>query len=121
MGDARAFMRGVRGPVAPDDNRPPVNAAERSALRTMRREARAAGALLANRGRGGLSPSLVLGVMRRDGFTCKVHGDKGEGDNRDEGDDASRDHTTPPRACLDGGRARLAETRRSAHRSPYRA
>lgn len=53
---------------------------ERAALRTLRVEARHAGTLLSNRGIGGLPPSLVLGVMRRDGYACKVHGDRGEGD-----------------------------------------
>lgn len=50
---------------------------ERLALHRLRSEARAASAHLKNRGRGGLSPSLVLKVFRRDEFTCKVHGDKG--------------------------------------------
>ncbi len=51
------------------------------ALRSLRAEALAAGATLAGNGRGGLSPSLALGVMRRDGYRCKVHGDAGDGDN----------------------------------------
>lgn len=59
----------------------PLSPGERQALRTLRMEARASGAVLANGGKGGLSPSLVLGVMRRDEYTCKVHGDKGEGNN----------------------------------------
>lgn len=50
------------------------NAQERRALRTLRREARAAGATLASNGEGGIAPSRVLGVMRRDGFACKVCG-----------------------------------------------
>ncbi|KKN72064.1 hypothetical protein LCGC14_0414590 [marine sediment metagenome] len=54
---------------------------ERKALARLRREAKKAGATLRNYGRGGLPPSLALGVMRRDGFTCKVHGDHGEGEN----------------------------------------
>lgn len=53
---------------------------ERLALHRLRTEARLAGALLRENGKGGLSPSLVLAVMRRDEFTCKVHGDQGEGD-----------------------------------------
>lgn len=55
---------------------------ERQSLHKLRVEARKAGAKLANGGRGGLNPSLVLAVFRRDEFTCKVHGDKGEGDHR---------------------------------------
>ncbi len=61
--------------------RPPLSPEERLALRTMRAEARNHGAKLRHQGRGGLSPSLVLGVMRRDEYTCKVHGDHGEGEH----------------------------------------
>lgn len=53
---------------------------ERKALATLRKEAAAAGAVLKGAGRGGLRATLVLGVMRRDGFRCKVHGDRGEGE-----------------------------------------
>lgn len=49
-----------------------LSAPERRALHLLRREAKAAGASLENRGRGGLSPSLVLHVMRRDGYACKL-------------------------------------------------
>lgn len=55
--------------------------AERVALNKLRKEAKAAGAMLTSAGSGGLPPSFVLGVMRRDEYTCKVHGDKGEGEN----------------------------------------
>lgn len=55
--------------------------ADRAAYRTLRAEARAHGAVLANGGRGGLPASFVLKIMRRDGYVCKVHGDKGEGKN----------------------------------------
>lgn len=58
----------------------PLSAEERKALGKLRREAKQAGAKLKNGGKGGLSPSLVLKVFRRDGFTCKKHGDKGQGD-----------------------------------------
>lgn len=44
---------------------------ERRALEKLRDEAGEAGATLASDGEGGLPPSLVLGVMRRDGFRCK--------------------------------------------------
>lgn len=55
-------------------------AEERHALLKIQQGARKAGAVLKSSGEGGLPPSLVLGVMRRDQFTCKVHGDKGEGE-----------------------------------------
>ena len=58
----------------------PLSAPERLALHRMRREAKQAGAKLKGDGKGGLPPSLVLTVMRRDEYTCKIHGDRGEGD-----------------------------------------
>jgi hypothetical protein len=45
----------------------------------MKREARSNGATLDRPGHGGLSNSLVLTVLRRDQYRCKVHGDAGEG------------------------------------------
>ena len=54
---------------------------ERRALTILRQEARKAKAKLASDGEGGLAPSLVLYVMRRDGYRCKLHGDRGEGEN----------------------------------------
>ena len=49
----------------------PLSPHEKIALKKLRREAKAAGATLATGGKGGLDPSLVLGVMRRDRFKCK--------------------------------------------------
>lgn len=49
---------------------------ERKALKILNREARASGATLATGGKGGLPASLVLNVMRRDGYTCKKCGTK---------------------------------------------
>lgn len=59
----------------------PMSGPERMALHKMRREAREAGAVLKSGGKGGLPASLVLAVMRRDEFKCKVHGDRGEGEH----------------------------------------
>lgn len=52
----------------------PLGGEERKALNKLRQLARQAGASLASDGKGGLPPSLVLGVMKRDRFTCKVCG-----------------------------------------------
>lgn len=52
--------------------------AERRALWTMRREAREAGSQLTSGGKGGLPPSLVLGVFRRDDWRCKRCGELGD-------------------------------------------
>lgn len=54
---------------------------ERLALHKLRHEAHKKGAVLKDYGRGGLSPSLVLTVFRRDEFKCKKHGDRGEGEH----------------------------------------
>ena len=54
-----------------EDDAPPNEA---KALRTLRIEARRAGATLASGGKGGLPSTLVLGVMRRDKYQCKVCG-----------------------------------------------
>jgi len=43
---------------------------EQNALRKMRQEAKAVGATLHDNGEGGLSASLVLGIMRRDRYKC---------------------------------------------------
>jgi 5-methylcytosine-specific restriction endonuclease McrA len=56
---------------------PVLSREERRSLQLIRQEARAAGSELKSNGKGGLSPSLVLGVMRRDEYTCKVCGQKG--------------------------------------------
>lgn len=58
----------------PREEGPRWNEQERAALRRLRREAKAAGATLATGGEGGLPPSKVLGVMRRDEYRCKVCG-----------------------------------------------
>jgi hypothetical protein len=41
-------------------------------LATIRSEAKAAGATLANAGKGTLDPNLALDVFRRDGYKCQV-------------------------------------------------
>lgn len=65
-----------------DDPAKPTPEDERRARVAIIREARAHGAVLTNpTQRGGLPASLVLGVMRRDEYRCKVHGDRGEGEN----------------------------------------
>lgn len=60
---------------------PELSPQERKALSRLRAEAAEKGAELSNNGRGGLAPSFVLGIMRRDDFQCKVHGDRGEGEH----------------------------------------
>ena len=44
---------------------------EDRALANLRREAALKGTTLAKAEKGGLRPSVVLGIMRRDGFRCK--------------------------------------------------
>lgn len=47
-----------------------LNDQEQAALQKLQKLAKKAGATLANDGKGGLPPSLVLHVMRRDEFRC---------------------------------------------------
>lgn len=47
---------------------------EKRALSILRKEAKRSKATLASGGKGGLPPSLVLGVMRRDQYKCKLCG-----------------------------------------------
>jgi anaerobic selenocysteine-containing dehydrogenase len=55
----------------------PLSPNEARALAKLQAEAKAAGATLATGGKGGLPPSTVLGVMRRDGpFQCRKCGGK---------------------------------------------
>jgi 5-methylcytosine-specific restriction endonuclease McrA len=82
MSEAAAkYMQNQHRKAKKPSSGPPLNASERAALRKLREEARLNGVTLSNGGKGGLPPSLVLGVMRRDEWTCKVHGDRGEGEN----------------------------------------
>jgi 5-methylcytosine-specific restriction endonuclease McrA len=58
-------------------DRKPLSAEERLALRRIRVESRRAHAKLKSAGRGGLPPSLVLHVFRRDKWRCKRCGTNG--------------------------------------------
>ena len=84
MGEALAKMMKYekreqgRQPKRPDKQ---WNAQERMALQKLRSEAKQSGASLTSNGKGGLPPSFVLSVMRRDNYTCKVCGDTGEGEH----------------------------------------
>lgn len=51
-----------------------TNDHEKKALKRLREEAELRGATLATGGKGGLPSSLVLGIMRRDKYRCKVCG-----------------------------------------------
>jgi len=57
-----------------------LSAEEKLELKRLQKEAKQAGAILKSDGKGGLPPSLVHTVMRRDKYRCKIHGDHGEGD-----------------------------------------
>lgn len=48
-----------------------LSSAEAKALERVQAEAAAKGATLLTNGKGGLPPSIVLGVMRRDEYRCK--------------------------------------------------
>lgn len=54
---------------------------EQKALDKIQKEAKQVKSFLTTGGKGGLPPSLVLGVMRRDKYTCKTCGQKGSKEN----------------------------------------
>lgn len=70
------MVKGRRPDRPRSDTLPPK---EREALLRMRQLARDKGTFLSSGGKGGLPPSLVLGVMRRDDFKCKVCDSRGQG------------------------------------------
>jgi hypothetical protein len=73
MGEAAKTYMTARAGERQED-RPRTDALapdEAKALARVQAEAEAAGATLATGGKGGLPPSLVLGVMRRDRYRCK--------------------------------------------------
>jgi len=76
MGTASVAYAKSRQKQHEQHDQPKLSGEERRALKKLRREARAAGATLATDGEGGLPPSLVLGVMRRDKFHCKKCGEQ---------------------------------------------
>lgn len=73
MGEAAKTYMAARADGRQED-RPRTDALapdEAKALARVQSEAKAAGATLATGGKGGLPPSMVLGVMRRDRYRCK--------------------------------------------------
>lgn len=78
MGNDSVKMMSGRKSDRPQRDR--LSHEERQALRKIRLEARAAGSFLTSGGKGGLPPSLVLRVMRRDKFMCKTCGELGDKD-----------------------------------------
>lgn len=79
-----------------------LSPAEANALKKIKREGAAAGSFLTSGGKGGLPPSLVLHVMRRDKFTCKVCGELGSKENGGIGVHHKFQHITAPRERLKG-------------------
>jgi len=57
-----------------EEEEAPLHPDEKRALARMQAEAKKNGATLASEGKGGLPPSLALGVFRRDGWVCKKCG-----------------------------------------------
>lgn len=75
MANAKRDGQGRRSDVPKGDRLSPD---EQAALNKIRREARSLGSDLTSGGKGGLPPSLVLKVMRRDKYCCKVCGELGD-------------------------------------------
>lgn len=62
-------------PESADDYMEDLHPDERKAYAKMLAEAKQNGVTLANEGKGGLPPSKVLGILRRDRWACKRCGD----------------------------------------------
>ena len=77
MADLRGYQKHQQKSNKPAKKQ--LSKEERRALVLIKQEAKKAKAVLHSDGEGGLAPSLVLYVMRRDGYKCKIHGDRGEG------------------------------------------
>lgn len=77
MGElAKKAMNNQRRSDLPRDDG--LSPEEQRAFKKLQAEAREAGSYLASGGKGGLPPSTVLGVMRRDKFRCKRCGELGD-------------------------------------------
>jgi hypothetical protein len=92
---AKSMRSGRRSDLPQKDH---VSGAQRKALWTLRKEARAAGSFLSSGGKGGLDSTLVLGVMRRDKYRCKACGDLGNKDNGGLGVHHKSEHLESPKA-----------------------
>lgn len=77
---AQRWLSGQRRKDA-ESHRVRLSLEERRALANIRLESKAAGVILRhNDAKGGLPHSVALGVFRKDGWKCVVHGDNGEGE-----------------------------------------
>lgn len=74
MSDLSVRLR--RATKREEDDDTPLHPHEQTALEKLQAEAEKRGVTLQNDGKGGLPPSLVLGVFRRDKFRCKRCGTK---------------------------------------------
>lgn len=72
MSDAVVKLAKNRKPQ--EQQEPKLSPNEAKALAKIQSEAKEKGATLATEGKGGLPPSLVLGVFRRDGWRCEKCG-----------------------------------------------
>ena len=102
------LQNGRRTDLPRDDELPPDEA---NALKKLQREAERQGCLLSSGGKGGLPPSLVWHVFRRDAkeapdggmrFVCKVCGEQGTEENGGLGVHHKFQHITDPTARAKG-------------------
>lgn len=97
---AKMMQQKRRGDQPPKGDK--LRPEETRALRKIKQEAKRAGSFLTSGGKGGLPPSLVLHVMRRDNFTCKVCGELGSKENGGIGVHHKFQHITAPKERLKG-------------------
>jgi len=101
----KAALKRFAGNGDDKPNHPPkrkLNAEERRALFKIKEGAKKAGSYLASGGEGGLPPSLVLGIFRRDKWRCKTCGQLGTEENGGLELDHKYQHITEPKARAKG-------------------
>lgn len=103
MASKAKLDKGRRTDLPKDDKLQPDEA---NALKKLQAEAKRQGNLLSSGGKGGLPPSLVWHVFRRDMedgvFRCKVCGEMGTEDNGGLGVHHKYQHITEPKARAKG-------------------
>jgi hypothetical protein len=72
MGEALSKHMKAKARKEEKDRDDDLTPKEKKSLQTLRQEAKDRGVTLASGGKGGLSPNLVLDILRRDKYHCKV-------------------------------------------------
>lgn len=107
MGDAARKLMGKRDQPGQREHDKPLPQNEKRALKKLQQSAKKQGCLLSSNGEGGLPPSLIWHVFKRDAdengkFRCKVCGEKGTEENQGLGAHHKNQHIAAPAARARG-------------------